>query len=886
MVKLRDILKKNWFYVGAFLVPWFAMIIHCLLANIWITGDGALYTGDLLVQIIPLMNELWDAVHTGEALVYSWNLAGGIDFFAIWGYFISPFTLILLAVPKEWIPEVMNIIMVLKWSLTAVSATYFFVHTKHNKIKEHRNSIAMMLGVAFCLSNAMVCYIKYIQFQDVLICFPFLLLLVEKLVDEKRWKLYYLLLSACIISNSYITFEICIFLVVWFVLQFNHTTKERFKKFLIFAGMSILSALTSVCIVLPSYLVAQNRLQNTDNGRTLGYAQSILIKFSTFIKQFFIFENVASAVEIQPNVYCSIIVVLLACLFLFVKMDGKRKLYMLAVTIFFCASFFIGYISLVWHLLNIPNGVYHRFAPFFVMWVLFLAMHTIADLDKIRIRYILLSFLVIMGLFLYAFFRIENYSTVFTYLLTILLIVLYFMLFFFHRRKSIQYKNMLLLIVLFGLGELFLNAQYSLQEYNGIAYYKEDGEFTEAMELLEEITMKDGERVSASAPCSNLNLCVGVPNASGFISAINGEMLYFYERLGMAYSGSVEYSARGASPLLNLMLNIRYGMDTSEMVYSDATLIAENDIVQLYRTKRLAGLGYMVPDDVLEWDVATKHCFNVQNQFVELTTGEKAIFTDVKPDVECVDTNGEEVERDNAYEGLGSFVYNMERETGTVYDSIQLEFEVESDMDLYMFSCADRYYKMCIIVDDKIVHADYKSYSQSTYHIGKVQKGQKITVVAIPDVENETGDERLLFRFAEFHEENYAKAYEKLSKNVYEIEEMDSEHVKGKIYAEEVGIMMTSIQAVDGFTVFVDGEKMDYKTIGRALIGVPLEAGEHTVEFKYKTPYLNLAMGITAGAFAIFILLCIIDWKRMKKQSVFEEAEELEDITNKDIEAE
>lgn len=886
MNRLKRFLGKYWFYIVAFLIPWIVMIIHSLVYDTWLTGNGSLLAGDTLVQIVPLFYEFWEKVHSGESLLYTWNIASGCDFHAALGYFMSPFTLLLLLVPKNWIPDAVQFVMILKWSLTAVTMTHFFYHTKYNKLIQQKKLISMFLGLAFCLGSGMIWFITYIQFNDVMICFPLLLLLIEKMVDEKRWKLYYLVLAFCIISNSYITFEVCIFLVIWFIFQFSANTQEKFKKFLIFAGSSVLAALTSVIIVLPSLVVAQERLAVSDPARELRYVNSCLMPFHTFFKQFFLFSKIARPNDIEPNIFISIIVLMLGVSFFFVKIGKKRKLYMMFVSVFLVASFFSGALSIVWHLFKIPNGVYHRFSNIFVFWMLFLALYTIMHIKQINKKHTIFIGGLLLIASVYTFFKIEVYSSFLGYLISFLLIVLYIIIIVLYCKESIKHRDLLVVLVICGLLELIVNSFYSFEFYDSTQEYKDGGQYYTVSSLLKETTLDDGERIAAANPTSNICMLDDKASASGFVSAINGRMMYLYERLGMSYNGQVEYVVRGASPLLNLIFNVRYAITRTDVECSDQKLIATKEEYSLQHIKRLAGLGYMVDESIRYWDVAQDDCFETQNQFLELAVDETAIFTDVEPKIDCYDSYGETLERDEDFAQLGSYVYALDRVTGTKADFMQMDFYVEKDMDLYMYSCADIYFYTAILVDGEVLHLDARTFNQSTFHIGNVKKGQKITVCMIPETGEKGEKEKIFFRFAEYHEEAYAKAYEKLSKNVYQIEQMESDYVKGTIKADEAGIMMTSIQAVDGFTVLVDGKEVPYETIGYALIGVPLEAGEHTVEFKYRTPYIDLARGITAGAIAIFIVLCIIDWKRKKKQSIIEVTEEVESVAIEEATAE
>lgn len=869
MDKLKNFLKKNWFYITALLLPWAIALIHSLIADTWVTGNGNFAIGDLQAQIIPICYEFWDKVHSGESLMFTWHIADGCDFNALLGYLISPFTLIMLLFPRKCIPDFMQFTMIMKWSLTAFSMVYFFYHTKHNTLKYHKKAVSLFLGLAYALGNAVVSYILYVQFMDVLICLPILLLLVEKMVEEKKWKLYYLILAFCIMSNTYISFQVCIFLVIWFFIQIDSETKEKWKKFFLFAGVSVFAALTTISGLLTGMLLASGRVAD-QNASRLEYMEKGLITASDFIKQLFIFEPIIEANENTPNIYFSVLAVLLVLLFPFIKLTKRKKIYMILTALLLTASFFSGALSLVWHLFNVPNGVYHRFMYLFIFFMVFMLLYVLKQLEDIHIKHVIMIAVIAVAAFVYTFFNIEVFGSSIIYPTSALLIAFYIILLIMYCRKSISYQNMLLVIVICGILELTVNTSVSFGMYDADLYFGENGFMDMGCYLAEQGDLDAGERIVTSNPTSDLGLMTAQNSDAGFMSSINVDNKTLHEKLGMGSNSRVEFLSRGASPLVNLIFNVRYGLGESELLFSDAELIVKDNFLQLYRFDRLAGLGYMVDDAITDWSYEDKNCFQFQNDFVEKAVDGEAIFRTVDTeDISCQDVFGKIYEPEEQLLDSGAYTYNIENQYGNEFDSVQVDFTAKEDMDLYMYFWSEHNYNLQIFVDGEIKHEDIRPFLQSTYHIGDVKKGQRIAVCAVPAQDFSVGDiSNMIFTFGQFDEDIYAGIYEKLSKNVYDIEIEKADYVKGSIQAEKDGIMMTSIPAVNGFTVYVDEEETEYKVIGGALIGVPLSAGNHTVEFRYRTPYLTITRSISVGVFIVFLLICLYDNRKNKKQKV------------------
>lgn len=873
MDRIKFFFKENWVYVAAFVIPWIIFVIRSFLGNTWVTGNGCILTGDAAEQLVPFFYELWNKVHNGESLVYTWNCAGGVDFSTMTGYLISPFTLLVLLAPKNSIVDMVQFITVLKWTLIGVSATYFFMHTRFNTMKKHREVVSLFLGFAFCMGSSVIRYFIFIQFNDVLICFPLLLLLVEKMVEEKKWKLYTFLMAWCMYSNLYLMFSVCIFLVLWFFVVLESDTEQKLRKFLLFAGSSLLAALACFAGIVSGFAMAGNRLATEDSVGKMNYISSLLVSPADFVKQLFFLQPISATVSKEPNIYFSIIGVVLVVLFAFIKIDKKKKIYTIFVMLLLTGSIFWGALSIVWHVFNVPNAVYHRFVFAYTMMLLVMALQVMCRLKDLRLRHIAVAFGVVLVAFVVTFFSLEKYENFIVYQLTIMLLVLYAIFFVLYKRKSISHDTLLIGICVVGLLELCGNLSFTLGGYGSERYF--DGTRGQVVALAESIEDKlsDGGRLACQQCAANVNLLVRKNGDSGFLSSINGFNQRLHQALGLAVNGSVEYSFQGGSPLLNLLFHVRYAIAPDDACVSDATALKENGDYTLYRIDRTAGLGYMVDSSVEEWDYSGATCFENQNDFVKKATGESPIFTIVsgEMDLKCYNALEEEVpcvlsEGEEVYLSYYDPKYRDDR------DSMFVRFTVPRDMDLYMYSICDYLAYVSIFVDDEMIHSDKAIKGQSTLHVGQVKKGQEIIVCTTVEEDFQTKEQRnWMLEFAEFHEENFAKVYEKLSSQVYQVETFESDYVSGTIEVEEPGIMMTSIQAAEGFTVLVDGEPVDYKVIADTMIGVPLDIGEHQVEFCYERKTPIVAKIISYGAMVLYVCLCLYGAWNGKRRKVNEE---------------
>ena len=743
---IKNFLQKNKIYIIAMIFPWIVAISYCIVNGLWMTGEGNIAVGDLTLQIIPLAYEVWDKVHLHESLSFTWHIMDGVNFSSLVGYLASPFTLVMLLIPRDWIPNYIQFIMLFKWSLVAFSMTYYFYNTRHNKLTEGKGLVSLFLGLSYTLGTGMMSYMLYIQFMDVMICFPILLLLIERLVSDKNWKMYYVVLSFAIFSNSYIAFPICIFLIFWFFLQlFEENVEEKIKKFIIFVGSSLLAGLTNVLFLISGLHDSSGRLTMDMSKQLEDYKSWMIIKPYNFIKQLFMYNYIQGPSDKLPNVYCSLVAIIILLLFPFLKMNIKKKIYMCGIFILLLASFFVGKLNLFWHLFTPPNGVYNRFMYLFVFYCLFLALNVFCNLEGVQLRDVIVICILAFAIYFYTFFSVKKYDTIMGYIGSLAIIVIISLAVIFYKRTSINYKAFIIVVVLVGMTELTLSAYHTFICYKNVTYYGDGGYIDEASDMLSLAELKPGERITADVPTSNIGMVAGKNSDSGFVSAVNANNHYLHKKLGMAIQGKTVFLSRGASPLVNLIFNLKYGLGESDVLFSDYEVVKEGSIVNLYRINNIAGLGYMSDENLVDWDIESGNCFDVQNDFVKKSTGEGNIFNVIDVDMTCK----------GAYENVthenGEIVYDFVGKFGSILDAKQFDFIADKDMDLYMYCSRNSQFNISILIDDEFIHEDLDVFQTTTYHIGNVKKGQNVTIYAEPKAPVVIGDDfEFSFCFADF----------------------------------------------------------------------------------------------------------------------------------------
>lgn len=86
----------------------------------------------------------------------------------------------------------------------------------------------------------------------------------------------------------------------------------------------------------------------------------------------------------------------------------------------------------------------------------------------------------------------------------------------------------------------------------------------------------------------------------------------------------------------------------------------------------------------------------------------------------------------------------------------------------------------------------------------------------------------------------------------------------GRLYAAQDGYAGTSFVWQDGFTVLVDGEKVEPIKTDTAFLGFPIGAGEHEAEIRFTAPLLGLGKLVSALGVALLAVTVLTDIRKRK----------------------
>ncbi len=118
--------------IVSFAVPVIIMIIIFIQRGIFPFGEQSYLRTDLYHQYAPFFSEFKMKLSEGRSLLYSWDVGLGVNFSAIYAYYLaSPLNWLIFLCPKKYIIEFMTAMIVVKTALCGVSMTWYL--QKHSR---------------------------------------------------------------------------------------------------------------------------------------------------------------------------------------------------------------------------------------------------------------------------------------------------------------------------------------------------------------------------------------------------------------------------------------------------------------------------------------------------------------------------------------------------------------------------------------------------------------------------------------------------------------------------------------------------------------------------------------------------------------------------------
>lgn len=867
MSKFVTFIRRQALYLTAFLIPVLLMLIIFVIRGVYPFGDRSFLHVDMYHQYFPFLNEFYDKLKNGDSLLFSWRTGLGSNFLALFVYYLaSPFNWLAVFVPENFLIEFQTYLVVFKIGLMGFTSCYYFRH--HFKKKA---VFLVFFSVFYALSGFMAAYNWNVMWLDVVMLAPLVILGLERLAFEGKYKLYCITLTISILSNYYLCIMLCIYLALYFLLVLLPQAPKKLKACGQFAVFSLLAGGMSAILLFPEL-------------SALGLTEFSGSAFPSDGKAYFaIFDVLARhcidvAVELGldhwPNLYASVAVLVLVPLYIICKtIPTRQKIGKLILLCFLLISFSSNVLSFLWHGLNYPNSLPSRQSYLYILLVLTIALETFFEIKEISKRDISQVFLgVVIFLVFCQKLVTDDAFTNRSFLLTLLFLLGYAFLLQAYRNMTKVTRPFLFLALTLVMLEAGLNTFLtSCPTVSRSQYLSDYGSY----ELLVNRTLSTEQgffRFERDKRVTNNDgMLFRYPSASYFSSTGNGLVNAFYEEYGLK-SSKVFYSFDGATAFTRALLNVPYTISKSDQEESPLVQLSDREgNLYLYKHTSTLPFGYFVPafalnlqkDEILA-DLAQTSApeaspeqesepslYDLTELFVDSEYAKEVVLDDTLASNRSL--LSPIVRQNQLARRLGS--------SADIFRSVESE---NTGSEATLFIPQDGYY-YGYSKNSKVASATMRVTSASGEITGQAEF-KKMKNRHILDLGYRRAGEQVVITAADslelkleawvLAEEPFLQLIEKLGNSPMELTSFSSTKVSGRIKADDTGYLILSMPYEPGWRITVDGKETQPQLFEGLFLSLPMTDGSHNIELTFMPKGLYAGGCISLVSLLIF-LLCL-----------------------------
>ena len=839
--------KKTLIYFLAFIIP--ILIIYTHIVSIEIINGNYIKNGenfllaDMYSQYNSIYAYIWDVLRGNASIFYSFGKSLGGNMASTVAYYAgSPLNLMYFFCKKIDIPIMTFILYTIK---IGFSGLFMFIFLNH-KIKENRSNL--IFSIVYALMAYNVNFYFNSMWLDVVAITPLVITGIDKLILKRQILLYTISLSIAIISNFYISYMLCIFCLLYFIYQLfiEYKIREFHKyKYIIFRFVlcSLLACGLAMICLLPA-------LFNLSEVIRFPVDKTILkVNINMWPKQFinnifsklYIGSHNASSIlsRIRPNLYSSMLVIILTYLYFFnKKIKLKEKILSALVLFFYLLSFMLPHLNLFWQAGSFPNGYVCRYSFTFCFFIIFLAAKAFINLDKIKIKYLIL-FIIVYGLLS---FKVWKQNLIFmnpnSIIISSTFVVIYliFLLLIMYRNKKIFITLTIITVII----ELFINFKLCFitnDDINVTSNYRKY--YSKICSVINNYDSDTGfYRIDGDVQYNYLDSWIC--NNYGITSSLstNSRRLYeFWKNNG----GSITYTTinydTNKLPIFDAITGVKYIKsnnkfeDTYYQLYDKLSIdLFSNQYI--YENPYALSLGFTIPNDYESIYKRNKVKSSVDslNRLMKTLSG-----------------NNENV------------LIKFKKE---VIEENKFKFHINSNSD-YIYLSFDYIPSINWKLYDNIYINDEYVGSSESYNVGSIKLKNKYKNSDIEvRVGNGTSSSNNDLEIYYFDLNAFKKDINKMKKNQLININVDSNKLTGDINVNTNSILFTSIPYEKGWKIYVDNKKTNYEKVVDEFIGIRLTKGKHKIKLIYYPPYLKIGALVT---FVSIVIICIYLKFQIKK---------------------
>ena len=860
----REILQRNKLILAAFCLPVILMLLAFLVMGIYPAGENQIAVIDMYHQYVPFLGELQSKLQSGGSLFYTWNGAGGSNFWNLLAYYgASPLNLILVLFPKKFLMEGVTLILLLKIGLAGSTMAVYLRAIVWEKDKRSADISLVGFATLYALCSYVMAYYWCIMWMDAVALLPLCILGLHKILDGRSGVFYTVCLALVVFINYYMAIMVCIFIlfyypVLYFIKVQGESAGHFFKTTGRAVGYSLLGVLMSAVMLLPTWMSMQS---------TYYISADMPEKTELYNDLLDILNQMLPNAELTyreglPNLYCGMFVVILLVFYWISRtIPLREKLLNGAFLVFLIFSLNINKLDFIWHGFHFPNQLPYRYTFMICFLLIAMAYQVFQRVDEIRVNHLWILLAAGGGYYLLAQKILTEHIKdldLFVYS-GLAWLALYVAILLLYKKGRLPKNLLLILTVILLTCEMASNTCTSIDQVGTTQrsnYYANEADIAKLVKKTEGTDDRFGRTEMNDNYILNCPAMYHYKGISQFSSSLNANVTALMEHIGVEGAPDKNrFNYNQTDPVTNAMLNIRYLIGKNLPIDdSDFKQIAKSGNSRLYESIYPLSIGYMTADTIRTWNYEQENPFMVLDDYVRAVTQNK--YTSVFTEIEPVDVSAANIELSSTGDGMWDSTLKNE----TKKSKAILTYQAQQTGKQYLFIEADDADAITVSQEKKDDKIEIRNDCGSIVNLGEMDSGTKFTVT-IEYKEGKGGS--VVSHVCTMDEAVWQDAYKMLSASMLDVTDYGDSCLKGTINVQEDGVFVTSVPYEAGWKLKVDGHTREInELIGGAWISTSLSAGEHQIELSFRPPGLIAGLLITLASIG---LLIAAEWWRRRR---------------------
>ncbi|WP_164512030.1 YfhO family protein [Lacticaseibacillus daqingensis] len=841
---------------AAALTPVLIMAGYFIAIRVFPFGNNSLLTVDLGQQYIDFYSYWRQTVlgHPGQ-FFYAFNKDLGGDMLGTFAYYLmSPFNVILLLFPKTALDLAITVMTLAKYGAAGLGMGLY--------LRAHRAQGGWLIGLStiYALSGWMIANQLNVMWLDAAAFLPLVALGVDRLIRRGRLAGYAIWLAVALISNYYMGYMICLFIIGYFgfrLVASRQRGRQRWVTIGRFAGGSLLAGALAAWLLLPTFFqLTQSKGTYTVTKITWKLAADPVKLLGKFFAGSFSFDQMPSG---EANIFVGSVVLIGACLYFFNRQYcWQERLFAAGWTAFLFLSVMVDPLNLLWHAGQFPVWYPYRFSFVIVFWLVMLAWRELRPLPTgLSARQLIALLIVTLGLNGYVFLRATDYPYLSTeqIALTFLVSLASLVVLTVRADKRPMSGVLIALLLCFDAGS---NAVVTLNQLAYVSHH-DYHTYTETLRAgvtkLTPIVGADTRIGKTVLRTKNDAMQVGYFGTDQFTSLMEPAMPKFFGAIGQAAGdGFVAYT--NGTLLTDGLLDIGGWLSPRLDNTSAAFLpqvsarpdllrydkVGQTQSLALYRNPYTVGLGFeasqQILGTVLNEDMPTANLERLMaGLFGTPVTNYFSVMELSAPTLTGVKQTGDVITK-----SLGK--------THTVSYS----FTADTTDPIYLQIGANFTDGLVSLSQDGHVIPIYDTFRDNLLlNVTPSQPGKPTTLTFTLNKDSADFGNLQLF---ELDQAKAISALYSLKHKSWHIKSRGDRSLVATIdMVSNYDLVMTTIPAAPGWHAKVDGQPVKTQLAAETFLAIPVKEGHHTIQLTYTPPYFWLGVLLSSLTAALALPL-------------------------------